>query len=112
MNVLIERVKGKKHPDDEIILFNGHAPSFLEILEVILQHMKNEHNIYPPTRCRVCINAQLPCSPNHLSKPYEGKEKLKKFMIKYISEERMPTEEELKFYKLGKYRPTGDNKKC
>jgi len=83
---MIERVKGKKHPDDEIILFNGHAPSFLELLETILLHVRNEDNIYPPPK-------------------YKGGAMLQEFFIKYIGERRMPSDDELKELRLGKYRP-------
>jgi len=84
---MIERVKGRKHPDDEIILFNGHAPTFLELLETILQHIQNEDRIYP------------------VSKGFKGGAMLQEFFIKYIGEKRMPTKEERRDYRIGEFRP-------
>lgn len=83
---MIAKIKGKKHENDEIILFNGHAPTFLELLETILLQVKNEDNIYPP------------------SKGFKGGRMLQEFFIKYIGERRMPNDEELKQLRLGKYR--------
>lgn len=83
----VTKIKGSKHEKDKIILFNGHAPTFLEILEVILQHCNNEDNIYPP------------------SKGFKGGAMLQEFYIKFIGERRMPNDDELRILKLGKYRP-------
>ena len=47
---MIEYIKGRKHPDDIVILVNGHKVTFKEWAEVFLQFCKNEDNIYPRPR--------------------------------------------------------------
>jgi len=79
--------QGKKHPDDQIILVNGYLLSYIETLEIILLQIKNEDLIYP------------------VKKGFKGGAMLQEFYIRLIGERRMPTDIELKEFKLGKYRP-------
>ena len=83
----IETRQGNKHPDDRVILVNGYMLSFVEVLEIILLQIKNEELIYP------------------VNKGFKGGAMLQEFYIKFIGERRMPRDDELKYFKLGKYRP-------
>lgn len=83
----IEIGQGKKHAEDKLIMVNGYVLSFIEMLEIILLQIKNEDVIYP------------------VSKGFKGGAMLQEFYIKFIGERRLPTDEEMKYFKLGKYRP-------
>ena len=47
ISLVIEYLKGRKHPKDKVVLVNGHKVTFREWIEVFLQLCKNEDNIYP-----------------------------------------------------------------
>ena len=83
----IEIRQGTKHPEDKIVLVNGYLLSYVETLEIILLQIKNEDLIYP------------------VKKGFKGGAMLQEFYIRLIGERRMPTDGELKYFKLGKYRP-------
>lgn len=83
----IEIGQGKKHAEDKLIMVNGYVLSFVETLEIILLQIKNEDLIYP------------------VNKGFKGGAMLQEFYIKFIGERRLPNDEEMKYFKLGKYRP-------
>ena len=83
----IEIKQGRKHPEDKVILVNGYMLSFVEILEIILLQIRNEDLIYP------------------VSKGFKGGALLQEFYIRFIGEKRLPDDSEMKYFKLGKYRP-------
>ena len=45
-----EFIKGKKSPYDKIMLFNGIAVKFEDVAKMCLFFMKNEDNVYPPSK--------------------------------------------------------------
>ena len=45
-----EFVKGRKSPNDMIMLFNGLPVKFEDVAKMCLFFMKNEDNIYPPEK--------------------------------------------------------------
>ena len=47
---LVEFKKGRKHPDDKIVLYNGIPMTFYDWILMGLQFYKNENKIYPTTR--------------------------------------------------------------
>ena len=47
---LVEFKKGRKHPDDKIVLYNGIPMTFYDWILMGLQFYKNENKIYPPPR--------------------------------------------------------------
>ena len=47
---LVEFRKGRKHPDDKIVLYNGIPMTFYDWIHMGLQFYKNEDKIYPPPR--------------------------------------------------------------
>jgi len=83
---MIEFQQGTKHPDDRKVIINGHWLTFPELAEICIQFVKNEDNIYPP------------------SKGYRGGNML----IDYLDEAmgaREVTDDLNKRYRLGKYKP-------
>tara|TARA_R100000789_G_C2969659_1_gene140355 strand:- start:599 stop:829 length:231 start_codon:yes stop_codon:yes gene_type:complete len=45
---MIKLRRGKKHPDDRIVLINGHQITYKELAKICVIFAKNEDNIYPP----------------------------------------------------------------
>jgi len=45
---MIEFRKGRKHPKDKIVLYNGEAMTFYDWILMGLTFFQNEDNIYPP----------------------------------------------------------------
>tara|TARA_Y100001951_G_scaffold96755_1_gene95771 strand:+ start:75 stop:317 length:243 start_codon:yes stop_codon:yes gene_type:complete len=42
-----EVIPGKKSPDDKILLYYGHAPTFEDVAKMCLFFMENEERLYP-----------------------------------------------------------------
>ena len=49
---MIKAKRGQKHPDDKIILVNGHQITFIELAKICVIFCQNEDNIYPKPRFR------------------------------------------------------------
>jgi len=49
---MIKAKRGNKHPDDKIILINGHQITFIELAKICVTFCRNEDNIYPPPKYR------------------------------------------------------------
>ena len=78
---------GKKGDGDKIIKYNELPITMLEIGQLLLILWKNEDTIYPP------------------SKGYKGAQMSKDFLDE-VFQKRDITDDMLRRYKLGKYRPT------
>ena len=83
---MIEIRQGRKHPDDRIVIINGHWVEFPELVEWFMIYMQNEENMFPS------------------SKGYDGAMRLYYFLSDCIDAGGV-TDELLQEYKLGDYRP-------
>ena len=67
-----EFVKGRKSPKDFIMKFNGVAVKFEDVAKMCLFFMKNEDNLYPP------------------SKGFKGAELFKEYMYEVLETREIP----------------------
>ena len=84
-----EFVNGRKSPDDYIMKFNGIAVKFEDVAKMCLFFMKNEDNLYPP------------------SKGFKGAELFKSYIQEVLETRQIPTN---KKYDIKKNKRTGITK--
>ena len=80
---MIKAKRGQKHPDDKIILVNGHQITFIELAKICVIFCQKEDNIYPPPR-------------------FKGGDMIKEFLVECM-ERRSVDEDLINKYQLGEH---------